>query len=164
LESCLTLRPSVLVCPERPADGTDGRWIVHWGGSEAPDSFPSTAIWPLVFDLTKKLYPQWQHDTRSSWNAVSLAIRHSTNAQALGLIAPEPLLGDRLLNAIANDVAVRAAFKAEDAALPETTFRLADARLLAQERLGIPQDQRSFLYSGQIEGCSIPSCLTCAAT
>jgi hypothetical protein len=153
LAACLDLRPSVTIMPMR-ADGE--RWVFTWGDSTAVDDVPAAAIWPAVLDLASRLYPRWVHDTRSTWRATAFAVRHTVNAQQVGLVAPEPLLGDRLLNAIANDVAVRAAFKAEDAALPETTFRLADARLLAQERLGIRPDQRSFLYSGEIEGLLNP--------
>jgi len=78
-------------------------------------------------------------------------LRHETNAEAIGLVEPEPLTGDRILGQIATDPQVRAAADRADPSLPETVYALAVARIAAQERIGIPAEKRVVLFSGQVE-------------
>jgi hypothetical protein len=147
------LRPQVLLCPER--SGTSERWIIAWDAG-APVSLPVEAMQAELEKMVERLFPRWIPRDIASWNSTCLMIRPGLSGEHLGLIQPEPLLGDRLLNAIASDPEVFAAFRAEDASLPETSAALAHARNAAQERRGIPSAERVFLHSGAIEGMLTP--------
>jgi hypothetical protein len=84
------------------------------------------------------------------------ALSRTTSADSLGLVEHLPLVGDRLLNEIASDPEVRAAYVREDIDLPDTIYALAKARLAAQERLGIAPEDRAFLYSTEVETLLTP--------
>jgi hypothetical protein len=83
-------------------------------------------------------------------------VRCDTSAQELGLIKPEMLTGDALLNAASADPAVRPFFIREDRYLPDTVYELARARFECQERMGIPLEQRVVLSSGEVEDLLMP--------
>jgi hypothetical protein len=141
------LRPALFALPERP--GKTDRWTLCTAG--APASLPVAAIQAALCDEIAALFPRWQHDPRSIWTATCVILRHNTSAEALGLVEPEPLTGDRILAQIATDPQVRAAADRADPSLPETIYALAVARIAAQDRMGIPADKRAVLFSGQIE-------------
>jgi hypothetical protein len=141
------LRPALFALPERP--GRTDRWTLCTAGT--PSSLPVAAIQAALCDEVAALFPRWQHDPRSIWTATCFILRHGTNAEALGLVEPEALTGDRILAEIATDPQVRAAADRADPSLCETMHALAIARLAAQDRMGIPGDKRVVLFSGQIE-------------
>jgi hypothetical protein len=141
------LRPALFALPERP--GKTDRWALCTAGK--PTSLPAAAIQAALADEIASLFPRWQHDPRSIWTATCFILRHNTSAEALGLVEPEPLTGDRILAEIATDPQVRAAADRVDPSLPETIYALAVARIAAQERMGIPADKRVVLFSGQVE-------------
>jgi hypothetical protein len=90
-------------------------------------------------------------------------LRHDISAEELGLIEPEPLTGDRILNLIAAEPEVHAALIRLDGDLPDTVYRVAAARLRAQERLGIPADKRVLLYSSEAETLLTPPLMKVAS-
>src|SRR5712675_1598039 len=141
------LRPALFALPERP--GRTDRWTLCTAGK--PASLPAAAIQAALADEIAALFPRWQHDPRSIWTATCVILRHGTNAEALGLVEPEALTGDRILAEIAIDPQVRIAADRADPSLCETMHALAIARLAAQDRMGIPSDKRVVLFSGQIE-------------
>jgi len=140
------LRPSVMFLPARPK--SDDWAIISLG---EPEIVSRAAVQRRLDDLVAQSYPEWRHGP-SSWTCTALLVRHGKSAEEFGLVEPEPLVGDAILGAIANDPEVHAAFVREDPALPETAYELARQRLLAQERLGIPPENRVVLFSGQVEG------------
>ena len=141
------LRPALFALPERP--GRTDRWALCTAGK--PASLPVAAIQAALCDEVAARFPRWQHDPRSIWTATCVILRHGTNAEALGLVEPEALTGDRILAQIATDPQVRAAADRVDPSLCETVYNLAVARLAAQERMGIPAEKRVVLFSGQAE-------------
>src|SRR5258706_576408 len=141
------LRPALFALPERP--GRTDRWALCTAGN--PASLPVAAIQAALCDEIAALFPRWQHDPRSIWTATCLILRHGTNAEALGLVEPEALTGDRILAKIATDPQVRAAADRADPSLPETIHALAVARLAAQDRMGIPVGKRVVMFSGEAE-------------
>jgi hypothetical protein len=146
------LRPALFALPERP--GKTDRWALCTAGT--PASLPAAAIQAALSDEIAALFPRWQHDPRSIWTATCLILRHDTSAEALGLVEPEPLTGDRILAEIAADPAVRAAADRADPSLPETLHALVAARLKAQADRNIPPDSRVTHFSGEIEGWLLP--------
>jgi hypothetical protein len=141
------LSPITVFCRERPSGS---RWISSDLKSK-PEGIPEAAVQSAILDLVEKLYPRrWDRD--SKFQPRALLIRPSANGEQLKLIDPEPLTGDRILNQIATDPQVHEAFVREDAAFPLTVYDLAVARLAAQRRIGIPEDRRVVMYSGQVEG------------
>ncbi len=148
----LRLRPTTLIVPERR---NSDQWIVTDCRSPTSSSLPTDAIPQLVSDTISTLYPMWEHVRE--WIASALLVRRYTSAEEMGLIKPEPLTGDRLLNAISADPKVREAMRREDLDLPETIYALARARLAAQEAMGIPLAERVVLFSGQAEDLLAPT-------
>lgn len=154
----LDLRPQGLVCPERPVTTdrpTVDRWIISYDGNP-PASLPAAAIQAELARMVAEFFPPWRPRDTASWIPTCLMVRPNISGEQLGLVEPEPLVGDRLLNAIAADPEVFAAYRAEDASLPETTYALARARLDAQERRRIQPEQRVFLHSGTVESILTP--------
>lgn len=149
------LRPQVLVCPERPITNERReveRWCISYDG-DVPASLPTAAIKDELARLVTKLFPRWiPRDAASTWTPTCLMVRPHVSAEQLGMVEPIPLVGDALLNAIlADDAAAAAAYRAEDAGIPESSYRLASALLAAYERRGTPPEQWIFMRSGQAE-------------
>jgi hypothetical protein len=151
-ETFRQLRPSILVCQERP--GGD-RWAcsVNFG---AADSLPAAAIQRAVSDQVATLFPHWQHDPRNTWTASAFLLRHGVSAEELGLVGPRTPTSDDIVAELASDPAVREAYMRADPALPETLRALVAARLSAQAERGIPADRRVTHYTGEVEDLLLP--------
>jgi hypothetical protein len=146
------LRPAVIVLPERP--GKIDRWTMSIF-SGTPATVPAAALPQLVMNQIETLYPLWRPGA-AAWTCTAFLLRHSISAEELGLVDEEPLTGDKILNMVAGDPEVRAAFVREDPAFPETIYALAVARLAAQRRMGIPIDKCVLLYSTEAETLLTP--------
>jgi hypothetical protein len=158
------LQPCVIVCPARPLSA-ERRVIEEWAiiDGQTPTILPTNAAQAALQGIVAKLYPRWeprqsygsQRET-DNWMPTCLMVRPDLSAEQLGLLEPEALVGDRLLNEISCDADVRAAFRAEDVSLPETTYRLARAQIDAMKRRGIPEREYVFMHSGVAETLLTP--------
>jgi hypothetical protein len=142
----LQLQPRIIVCPERP--GKTDRWSIV-SGAGTPESLPAAAIQAAINSTIGNTFPRWLHGL--SWNATAFLLRFDVNAEARGLVDPEPLTGDRILGMVATDEVVHEANKVADPSIPESIYALAAARLAAQERRGIPEDKRVVMFSSEAE-------------
>jgi hypothetical protein len=161
LESLMELRPVDLICPERPArHGSGVRWVTaHLSGAHrtaAPRSVPEAAIHGVVSTLAKGKYPAYNAAPSTYHSVPALLLRHGVTAEGLRIIEPEVVTPDMILNSVADDSAVVAAMRAWDRATLSTHRDLARARDAAQERIGVPPDERVFLYSAEVDGELLP--------
>jgi hypothetical protein len=144
------IRPATIICPER-AKGSD-RWVISNIGK--PESLPAAAIQGAVNDLIEGTYPRWDHYARFQMHA--LLVRHNVSAEELELIPPYKPTADDILNSVADDPDVRAAYALFDRATPSTHRDLVHARLEAQARVGIVPEARAPLYTGDVESYLLP--------
>ena len=86
----------------------------------------------------------------------TLILRHDHNAEELGLVEPEPITPNAIINSVANDPAVRAATGMWDRTAPSTHRDLVRARDEAQARMGILEADRAYLYSTEVESYLLP--------
>jgi hypothetical protein len=131
------LWPCTIICPERAIDGD--RWGMSAFGEAA--TFPKAAIERAIHEFLGANIPMWQPDAQFRAHAVILRV--DTSAEALGI--------GEIVDSVADDPKVAAATARLDRATPETWRELVRARLAAQARAGIPEDERAPLYSGQVE-------------
>jgi hypothetical protein len=139
LATLAQLKPVTVICPERP--GKHDWWV-----SVASRSVSSLAALHVQREVTCHVeveYPEWRHG--ATWAATAFLLRTRISAEELGLVEKKPLTWDGLVAAVATDAAVLAANRRDD------RKGLVAARLAAQAAMGIPEDQRACLYSGDIE-------------
>lgn len=143
------LRPATLICPERK---TGGRWIITDFGT--PESLPDAAIQAAIRSTVSNLFPRWEYGRQ--WSATCFRLRHSTNAEQLGLIPPQVPTADDLLALVADDEAVIEANRRSDPAAVGGLRDLVAARIEAQLRHGIAPEHVAPIYSSEVEGHLIP--------
>jgi hypothetical protein len=138
------LRPMTLICPERP---TGDRWAISNFG--APEFVHSGAVQGAIDKLVATMFPNWQHGIQ--FEPRGLMLRHDVSAEKLGIVAPVARSPDEICASVSEDPAVVQAVLRWDRATPSTWRDLVAARLAAQARAGIPEDEQAPLYSGQVE-------------
>jgi hypothetical protein len=159
LLTLMGVRPVTLICPERAtSDAKDVRWILALltgATSQEPPSVPEVAIQAAVDAHVKGHYPVY-NQAPPFFSVAALLLRHQQTAEGLGLVPPEEITPDSLLGSIAADPDVREATARWDRATPSTHYELARARDEAQARIGIPEADRAFLYSSEVDSEFVP--------
>jgi hypothetical protein len=143
------LRPMTLICPERP---TGDRWAISNFG--APEILHAGAVQGAVDKLVATMFPNWQHGIQ--FEPRGLMLRHDVSADELGIVAPVARSPDEICASVSEDPTVVQAVLRWDRATPSTWRDLVRARLAAQARAGIPEDEQAPLYSGQVEEVLTP--------
>jgi hypothetical protein len=146
------LRPTLVLCPERE-DRFEMRWALSYNFQPA-EIFPEVVIQKQIDEQVAALYPQWQHGR--DFRPTALLLRHDVCAETLGLVGPAPVTPDMICGSVDDDPAVREANARFDRATPETHRDLVAARLAAQERAGVPPDERAPIYSGETDSYLLP--------
>ena len=160
LTALFRLRPATLVCPERPANAlSQRRWVIAnlMGHQQQPT--PQTIAELLAQDAVDRLgreYFPTYNQIPSFYVVPNLILRHDHSAEELGLVEPEPITPNAILNSVANDPAVRDAARRWDRTAPSTHRDLVRARDEAQARMGIPEADRVYLYSSEVESYLMP--------
>jgi hypothetical protein len=139
------LWPLTIFAPERSIDGD--QWCMNCLGETA--TFGKGAIDRTIDDLLNMHFPLWKPGLQFQPRAVILRV--DITAEQLGLIQPRKIAPDEVVASVACDPEVAAATARLDRATPETWRELVRARLAAQARAGIPEDERAPWYSGQVE-------------
>jgi hypothetical protein len=135
--------------PERP-DGD--RWAISNFG--APEILHAGAVQGAIDNLVASMFPNWQHGVQ--FQPRGLMLRHEISAEELGIVAPVTRSPDEICASVSDDPAVVEAVLRWDRATPSTRRDLVAARVAAQARAGIPENQRAPLYSGDVEGYLMP--------
>jgi hypothetical protein len=78
------------------------------------------------------------------------------NAEGSGLVEPDQVNPDMFVSLVADDPEVKQAGARWDRATPSTHYDLVRARDAAQARMGVPVENRAFLYSFEIEEYLLP--------
>jgi hypothetical protein len=138
------LRPMTLICPERP---TGDRWAISNFG--APEILHAGAVQGAIDKLVETMFPNWSPGVQFSPRG--LMLRRDTSCEALGIIAAHKPAPDDIYASVAECPEVRAAGSRWDRATPSTHRDLVAAVLAAQERAGVPADERAPLSSGTVE-------------
>jgi hypothetical protein len=78
------------------------------------------------------------------------------NAEGSWLVEPDKINPDTIVSLVADDPKVKEAVARLDRATPSTHYDLVRARDEAQARMGIPVEDRAFLYSAEVDEYLLP--------
>jgi hypothetical protein len=144
------LRPLTVICAERPKGD---RWIISNFG--APMSFPVAGIQRAIDGFVGATFPEWRPGG-APFQPHALMFRQDVSGEELGLVERVQPTPDDTYASVADDPAVIEAGKLWDRATPSTHRDLVAAVLAAQERAGIPPEDRAPISSGEIDTFLIP--------
>jgi hypothetical protein len=144
------LWPLTIFCPERAIGGD--RWCMHAFGESA--TLSKTAVERTVNDFLAVHIPHWQPGVAYRPHAV--VFRVDVTAETLGLIEPHKLSPDEIVSMVSNEPEVVDAVRRWDRATPHTFYQLAKARMAAQARLGIAEEDQCPIHTSWIEDTLTP--------
>jgi hypothetical protein len=105
-------------------------------------------------EFVEGTFPKWAHGV--TFQPHALMLRQDVSAEELGIVEKIKPSPDEVCASVSDDPDVAAAISRWDRATPSTWHDLVRARLAAQERAGVPEDERAPLYSGDVEGVLTP--------